>query len=1042
MKHDKKNPFAALLSNPTTPSNSPRRALMRVAGLVALASTAHAAPLFTPGDPVFAYDTDSAGGATGGFTYSATNYPTPGETPAMAIDGNTTTKYLNFNKYCAGIIVTPATAAVAKSIVLTTGGDAPERDPTAYIILGTNGPITSPDKSNGFTDNWTFVAQGTVSLPATRNFTAPAINFTNTKSYSSYWIVFPTVKDSPVANSMQISEIQLYPNTGGTGTGIFAPGNPVVCTGWNSSVANGEIVSRVIDGNAGTKYLNFGENNSGFWVVPSTGKSIATSFQITTANDSTDRDPAGWTIHGMDSNGIWTQLATGTITLPTARGTAGDVVTFANTTACVAYRMTFTSVRNATAANSMQVAEVQFFGNIQPAKDTDNDFMDDDWETLYGLVVGTNDAAGDLDGDGSPNLQEYQRGTNPTNPDSDGDGLTDGVETDTHTYVSPSNTGTNPLNVDSDSDSYTDGYEVAHGTNPNVAGSVPTITWDITPGTAGAGDSAITGGAGIWDNLTSANWTIDAGVNNITWDNAGQRKVAIFGGSAGNVSLSGAISADRVIVNTAGYTFSGDTLTLGTVGPAINTSVAGTVEMSQVIAGTAGFTKQGDGTLRLSGAASNTYSGTTTLTGLGKLLLAKDAGQTAIPGDIFLNSAAFVQNTSGLVLAGDEQIADTSVVSWANIGQADTYFRLNGHKETIGGLVSTGVGGFVVLENRGFNDTTDYAVGELVIKPTGTNTYSYNGQIRDIDGGTLGGKVSITKDGTGTQVLAAGGGGMIYSGPTKVLGGTLQINNALPNSAVTVESGGTLGGTGTLSQIATIKAGGTVAPGANGVGTLTLAGNSVLSGTYAAEVSGANADRLTVNGNFDITGAALNLSVTAPTAPSYILLSYTGTLTGDTFSSVTGVPAGYTLKYDVSGAQIRLVKDGFAAWATANGLSGDDTADFDHDGLSDGVEYVLGTSPTTPSTSAAPVSATPGANFTFTFTRSRANMTEDVSTDIEVGTDPAALNITYHVGNDTASSTSGVTVVNNGATDTVTLTLVRAPDFTKFARLRVTVNTP
>lgn len=1015
---------------------------MRAAGLVALASAStHAAPLFTPGDPVFAYDTDSAGGATGGFTYSATNYPTPNETPAKAIDGNTTTKYLNFNKYCAGIIVTPSSAAVAKSLVLTTGGDAPERDPTAYIILGTNQPITSADKSNGFTDHWTFVAQGTVSLPATRNFTAAAINFSNTKSYSSYWIVFPTVKDSPAANSMQISEIQLYPNSGGTGTGIFAPGNPALCTGWNSSVANGEVVSRVIDGNSSTKYLNFGENNSGFWVVPSTGKSIVTSFQLTTANDSPERDPATWTIHGMDVNGIWTQLATGSVALPTTRTTVGPVVSFSNSTPCVAYRMTFNTVRTAASANSMQVAEAQFFGTILPANDTDNDFMDDAWETTYGLVVGTNDSAGDLDSDGSTNLQEYQRGTIPTNPDSDGDGLTDGVETDTHTYVSASDTGSNPLNADTDGDTYSDGYEVAHGTDPNQVGSVPTITWDITPGTAGAGDSAITGGSGIWDNLTSANWTIDGGVNNITWDNAGQRKAAIFGGTAGNVSLSGGISADRVIVNTGGYTFSGDTLTLGTSAPAINIST-GTTDMSQVIAGTAGFTKQGSGTLRLSGAASNTYSGTTSLTGLGKLLLAKDAGQIAIPGDIFLNSAAFVQNTSGLVLAGDEQIADTGVVSWANIGQADTYFRLNGHKETIGGLVSTGVGGFVVVENRGFTDATDYPVGELVIKPTGSNTYSYNGQIRDIDGGTLGGKVSITKDGTGTQILAAGGGNMIYTGPTQILGGTLQINSNLPGSAVTVQSGGTLAGTGTLSQITTVNAGGTIAPGAGGIGTMTVAGGSILSGTYACEVSGATADRLTVTGNLDITGAALNLAVTAPTAPTYILLSYTGTLTGDTFSSVTGVPTGYTLKYDVSGSQIRLVKDGFAAWATANGLSGDDTADFDKDGLSDGVEYVLGSSPTTSSANAAPVSATPGANFTFTFQRSHANMTEDVSVDIEVGTDPAVMTTTYHVGATTATSTPGVTVTDNGATDTVTLTLVRAPDATKFARLRVTVNNP
>jgi alpha-galactosidase len=45
--------------------------------------------------------------------------------------------------------------------------------------------------------------------------------------------------------------------------------------------------------------------------------------------------------------------------------------------------------------------------------------------------------------------------------DSDGDGLDDSVETNTGTYVSPTNTGTNPNNPDSDADGAGDWYEVA-----------------------------------------------------------------------------------------------------------------------------------------------------------------------------------------------------------------------------------------------------------------------------------------------------------------------------------------------------------------------------------------------------------------------------------------------------------------------------------------------------------------------------------------------------------------------------------------------------
>ena len=50
--------------------------------------------------------------------------------------------------------------------------------------------------------------------------------------------------------------------------------------------------------------------------------------------------------------------------------------------------------------------------------DSDNDGMPDAWEQLYGLIVGVNDAAADLDGDGVSNLNEYLSGTLPNDPNS------------------------------------------------------------------------------------------------------------------------------------------------------------------------------------------------------------------------------------------------------------------------------------------------------------------------------------------------------------------------------------------------------------------------------------------------------------------------------------------------------------------------------------------------------------------------------------------------------------------------------------------------
>lgn len=142
--------------------------------------------------------------------------------------------------------------------------------------------------------------------------------------------------------------------------------------------------------------------------------------------------------------------------------------------------------------------------------DTDNDGLPDYWEDANGLAkADPADAALDPDNDGLTNLQEFQRGTLPKTADTDGDSLNDGVESDTGTWVSSTDTGTSPLRTDSDGDGLRDNVEnntgtfvnaTNTGTNPNVVdtdadqfpdgvevslGSSPTDAND-KPGQAGA----------------------------------------------------------------------------------------------------------------------------------------------------------------------------------------------------------------------------------------------------------------------------------------------------------------------------------------------------------------------------------------------------------------------------------------------------------------------------------------------------------------------------------------------------------------------------
>src|SRR5207237_1337955 len=67
---------------------------------------------------------------------------------------------------------------------------------------------------------------------------------------------------------------------------------------------------------------------------------------------------------------------------------------------------------------------------------------------------------------------------------------------------------------------------------------------------------------------------------------------------------------------------------------------------------------------------------------------------------------------------------------------------------------------------------------------------------------------SLTKIGTGTLILS---GGNTYTGPTTVNLGKLEVDGSIA-SVVTVNNGGTLGGSGTVG-IVRVNNAGTVAPG-------------------------------------------------------------------------------------------------------------------------------------------------------------------------------------------------------------------------------------
>ncbi len=158
--------------------------------------------------------------------------------------------------------------------------------------------------------------------------------------------------------------------------------------------------------------------------------------------------------------------------------------------------------------------------------------------------------------------------------------------------------------------------------------------------------------------------------------------------------------------------------------------------------------------------------------------------------------------------------------------------------------------------------------------------------------------------------------GNSYTNGTVINGGTLIAANTLiswtntyagtvVNSAsatgpgpVTINSGGTLGGTGSCNGVVTNNAGGTLSPGTGGIGTLTLTNAVVLNtgSTNTFEVNGSTpTNDVIALGAVAVTyGGVLKIVPTGTftNGQTFTLFSGAGAASASQFSSVIGSPGG------------------------------------------------------------------------------------------------------------------------------------------------------
>ena len=158
-------------------------------------------------------------------------------------------------------------------------------------------------------------------------------------------------------------------------TGTFREPSPLdlsrkgtIITGFapagNSSPPN-EGPLKAFDNNPKTKYLNFGKAGSGLLVATTGPPLVVSALELTSANDSPERDPASYLLEGSNDGKTFARIDGRAVPLfPDRYKTLS--FTFDNSEAYSTYRISFPTLAGGAGANAMQIAEVRLFAAPKP----------------------------------------------------------------------------------------------------------------------------------------------------------------------------------------------------------------------------------------------------------------------------------------------------------------------------------------------------------------------------------------------------------------------------------------------------------------------------------------------------------------------------------------------------------------------------------------------------------------------------------------------------------------------------------------------------
>lgn len=419
----------------------------------------------------------------------------------------------------------------------------------------------------------------------------------------------------------------------------------------------------------------------------------------------------------------------------------------------------------------------------------------------------------------------------------------------------------------------------------NSGGTLRLSTGDATGYTAGTtslGVINITGGT--MDVNTTANQTLGGATINMTGGSItgiANSNLDFFGGASTLNTLASAttsvISGVKLSPNRQGATTF--TTALGTTASGIDLDIQSVIQTSPAGDAAGVFTKAGAGTLAFSG--NNTFA-----------------------HDILISAGTLMVGNGGTSGSlGTGAVVNNSALS---LNRSDSHTVANAISGT-GTLIKRGAGTATLTANNSYGGTTTITAGTLQIGSgsttgslgtgavTNSGTLAFNRSNAMTVSNTISGTGAVTHIGSGTTTLT---GVNNYSGTTTVTGGTLRFNgnSSAATGAVSVASGATLGGTGSIGGAVNVT--GTLAPGASVESLATGAVTFNTGSTFAVEMdssvaASSGSDLLVANGNLALSGV-VNLTLTdlatlAPAAPFangtvFSIVNYTGTWNGGYFT--------------------------------------------------------------------------------------------------------------------------------------------------------------